>query len=152
MLLLCWLKVKVTLKGRIDLSALSKICRSSFKTLYCILTKVCPLLSLLIHLQSILDNMLCPPYKCYTNGTIFFKLNLNVHPNWAMCRTYLTLTRLRVKATLKVNNCLRKCSEILTCTWIFLKLEQIFIWNFKYMLSVTSKTCRWSFITKKGRG
>jgi len=30
-------------------------------------------------------------YKFYTNWRIFFKLDSNVHPNWAMCRTYLTL-------------------------------------------------------------
>jgi len=32
-----------------------------------------------------------PLYKFYTNGRIFFKLDSNLHPNWAMCRTYLTL-------------------------------------------------------------
>jgi len=26
-----------------------------------------------------------------TNGRMFFKLDSNVHPNWAMCRTHLTL-------------------------------------------------------------
>jgi hypothetical protein len=48
-----------------------KICRSSFITLYSIL--------------------MCPLYKLDTNGRIFFKLDSNVHPNWAMCRTHLTL-------------------------------------------------------------
>jgi len=69
----------------------SKICRSSFITLYCILTKLCPFLSLLIYLQSILDNMSGLFYKFYTNVRIFFKLDSNVYPNWAMCRTHLTL-------------------------------------------------------------
>ena len=68
-----------------------KICRSSFITLYCILTKVCPFLSLLINLQLILDNMSGPLYKFYTKGRIFFKLDSNVRLNWAMCRTLLTL-------------------------------------------------------------
>jgi len=32
-----------------------------------------------------------PLYKFYTSGRIFFKLDSNVHPNWAMCRSHLTL-------------------------------------------------------------
>jgi len=32
-----------------------------------------------------------PLYKFYTNGRNFFKLDSNVHPNWVMCRTHLTL-------------------------------------------------------------
>jgi len=69
----------------------SKICSSSFITLYCILKKLCPFLSLLIYLQSILDNMSGPLYKFYTNERIFFKLDSNVYLNWTMCRTHLTL-------------------------------------------------------------
>jgi len=118
MLSLCLLKVKVTLEGQnwhrkcskiltctwlfVKLAQVfawnlkdiwritSKICRSSFITLYCILTKLCPFLSLLIYLQSILDKMSGPLYKFYTNERIFFKLESNVHPNWAMCRTRVT--------------------------------------------------------------
>ena len=52
--------------------------------------KVMPLLSLLIYLQSIQENMSGPLYKFYTDGRIFFKLDSNVYPNWAMCRTHLT--------------------------------------------------------------
>jgi len=52
----------------------SNICRSSFISLYCILTKLCPFLSLLIYLLLILDNMSGPLYKFYTNRRIFFKL------------------------------------------------------------------------------
>jgi len=59
--------------------------------MYCILTKLCPFESLLIYLQSILDNMSGPLHKFFTNGRIFFKLDSNVYPNWAMCRTHLTL-------------------------------------------------------------
>jgi len=119
MLPLCWHKVKVTLEGQnwlrkcfqiltctwifLKLAQVfawnlkdiwcitSKICRSSFITLYCILTKFFPFLSLLIYLQSILDNMSGLLYKFYTNGRNFFKLYSNVHPNWAMCITHLTL-------------------------------------------------------------
>ena len=55
------------------------------------MTKLCPLLVFLIYLQSILDNMSGSLYKFYTNGMIFFKLHLNVNPNWAICWTHLTL-------------------------------------------------------------
>ena len=82
----------ICLKHKIYIwSVTIRICRSSFITLYCILTNVCPFLSLQIYTQSILDNMLFPLYKSYTNGGIFFKLDSNVHPNWTMCRTHLTL-------------------------------------------------------------
>ena len=53
--------------------------------------KVMPFLSILICLQSILDNMSGQLYKFYTNRRTFFKLDSNVHPNWAMCKTHLTL-------------------------------------------------------------
>jgi hypothetical protein len=54
-----------------------KICMSSFITLYCILTKLCPFLSLQIYTQSNIRR-------------IFFKLYSNVHLNKVMCRTYVT--------------------------------------------------------------
>ena len=65
--------------------------RSSLIALYCILTKLYPFVSILIYIQSILDNLSGPLYKFYTKGRIFFKLDSNVHPNRAMCRTHLTL-------------------------------------------------------------
>jgi len=56
--------------------------------------KVMPLFKFFIYCidnQSILETMSGPLYKSYTKGKIFFKLDSNVHPNWAMCRTHLTL-------------------------------------------------------------
>ena len=41
--------------------------------------------------NQILDDMLCPLYKSFTNGRIFFKLHSNVYLNKVMCRTHLTL-------------------------------------------------------------
>jgi len=56
-----------------------------------ILAKINEKKSILVYLQSILDNMSGPLYKFYTNGRIFFKLDSNGHPNLARCRTHLTL-------------------------------------------------------------
>jgi hypothetical protein len=70
-----------------------KICWSSFITLYCILTKLCPFLIFKFTYNHILDNMLCPLYKSYTNGRIFFKLFSNVHLNKVMCRIHVTFVQ-----------------------------------------------------------
>jgi len=72
----------------------SNICRSSFITLYCILTKLCPFLSLLIYLQSILDNMSGPLYNFYTNGRIFFKLESMFTPTGQCAEPILPLYQL----------------------------------------------------------
>ena len=56
--------------------------------------KVMPLLSLLIYLQSILDNMPGPLYKLFINGRIFFKLDSNVHPTGQCAEPFLPLYQL----------------------------------------------------------
>ena len=65
---------------------------------------------------------------CICNWKNFFNLGSNVHLNKGMCRTHVT-------------------PWILTCIWIFLKLEKVFAWNFKYIWSVTIRICSSSFIT-----
>jgi len=55
----------------------SKICRSSFITLICILTKLSPL-SLIIYLQPILDNMTGPLYKFYSNSILIKGFSSNL--------------------------------------------------------------------------
>jgi len=51
--------------------------------------------------NQILDIMLCPLCKSYTNWNIFFNLGSNVHLNTGMYRTHVTLSRLKVKVTLE---------------------------------------------------
>ena len=43
-----------------------------------------------ISINQILDIMLCPLCKSYTNWKIFFNLGSNVHLNKGMCRTHVT--------------------------------------------------------------
>jgi len=57
----------------------------------------------------------------------------------------LPLCRLKVKFTLESQNW--NVLIFLTCTWIYLKLAQIFALNLKDICCITSTTCRSTFIT-----
>ena len=106
------------------------------------MTKLCPLLSLFIYLQSILDNMSVPLCKFYTNGWIFFKLYSNFHPNGAMCKTHLTLLPALSRTLVGY--------ESHSAIVLVHKLETHVCMNFLWPIIITHKSLFWLLQTSNG--
>ena len=78
-----------------------------------------------------------PLYKFYTNGGIFFKLDSNVHPNWAMCRTHFTLVPALSRTLVVVRIAFSESSslKLLFIYWIYVQYSPS-----HFMLSMDNDT------------